>query len=49
MGVFKENWINLLFKFLGPFGDRDEQLLFVQKVVPDTDQIFVRTAATGRR
>lgn len=34
---------------IGPFGDRDEQLLFVQKVVPETDQIYVRTAATGKR
>jgi len=34
---------------LGPYGDRDEQLLFVQKVIPDTDQIFVRMAASGKR
>jgi len=34
---------------IGPHGDRDEHLLFVQKVVPDTDQIFVRLAATGKR
>lgn len=41
---------NYDFFFLkGPYGYRDEQLLFVQKVVPDTDQIFVRLASTGRR
>ncbi|XP_066910884.1 BTB/POZ domain-containing protein KCTD3-like [Clytia hemisphaerica] len=34
---------------IGPYGERDEQLLFVQKVVPDTDQIFVRIAASGKR
>ena len=34
---------------IGPYGDRDESLLFVQKVVPYIDQIFVRYAATGRR
>ncbi|XP_065661474.1 BTB/POZ domain-containing protein KCTD3 isoform X4 [Hydra vulgaris] len=33
---------------IGPYGDKDEQLLFVQKVVPDTDQIFVRAAASGK-
>ncbi|XP_057316512.1 BTB/POZ domain-containing protein KCTD3-like [Hydractinia symbiolongicarpus] len=34
---------------IGPYGERDELLLFVQKVVPDTDQVFVRLASTGRR
>ena len=34
---------------IGPYGDRDEIILFVQKVVPDIDQIYVRLAATGRR
>lgn len=34
---------------IGPYGDRDEILLFVQKVVPDIDQIYVRLCATGRR
>lgn len=34
---------------IGPYGDRDESLLFVQKVVPDIDQIYVRFAATGKR
>ncbi|XP_032870130.1 SH3KBP1-binding protein 1 [Amblyraja radiata] len=34
---------------IGPFGDRDEEQVFVQKVVPDTSQLFVRLSSTGRR
>ncbi len=35
---------------LGPFGDRDDQQVFVQKVVPfETNQIYVRFCSTGRR
>ena len=47
------NWMytHVMFIFLiwGPYGERDEQLLFVQKVIPDTDQIFVRMASSGKR
>ncbi|XP_038073163.1 BTB/POZ domain-containing protein KCTD3-like [Patiria miniata] len=33
----------------GPYGDRDDQQVFVQKVVPETDQLYVRLASTGQR
>ncbi|XP_043931793.1 BTB/POZ domain-containing protein KCTD3-like isoform X2 [Protopterus annectens] len=33
----------------GPYGERDDQQVFVQKVVPDTSQIFVRLCSTGKR
>lgn len=32
----------------GPYGDYDEQI-FVQKVVPETDQLYVRLASNGER
>jgi BTB/POZ domain-containing protein KCTD3 len=32
----------------GPYGDRDDQQVFVQKVVPfETNQIYVRFCSTG--
>lgn len=34
---------------LGPFGDRDNYQVFVQKCVPYTDQVFVRLSSTGKR
>ncbi|CAF4702406.1 unnamed protein product [Rotaria sp. Silwood1] len=35
---------------IGPYGDRDDQQVFVQKVVPfETNQIYVRFCSTGRR
>ncbi|XP_043931792.1 BTB/POZ domain-containing protein KCTD3-like isoform X1 [Protopterus annectens] len=34
---------------IGPYGERDDQQVFVQKVVPDTSQIFVRLCSTGKR
>ncbi|XP_050068659.1 SH3KBP1-binding protein 1 [Anopheles maculipalpis] len=33
----------------GPFGEQDEEQIFVQKVVPDTDQLYVRLASNGER
>uniref|UniRef100_A0A2C9JEX1 BTB/POZ domain-containing protein KCTD3 n=1 Tax=Biomphalaria glabrata TaxID=6526 RepID=A0A2C9JEX1_BIOGL len=33
----------------GPFGEQDDQQLFVQKVVSNTDQLFIRQSATGKR
>ncbi|XP_041351393.1 BTB/POZ domain-containing protein KCTD3-like isoform X2 [Gigantopelta aegis] len=33
----------------GPYGERDDQQLFIQKVVPETDQLFVRLSSTGQR
>ena len=33
----------------GPFGERDDQQVFVQKVVPETDQLYIRLSSTGQR
>ncbi|KAK6630971.1 hypothetical protein RUM44_003143 [Polyplax serrata] len=33
----------------GPFGEQDDEQVFVQKVVPETDKLFVRLASNGRR
>ena len=33
----------------GPFGEQDDEQVFVQRVVPETDTIFVRAASNGRR
>ena len=33
----------------GPYGEQDDEPVFIQKVVPDTDQLFVRLASNGRR
>lgn len=33
----------------GPFGDQDGEQLFIQKIVPETDQLFVRLASNGDR
>ncbi|VDM98749.1 unnamed protein product, partial [Thelazia callipaeda] len=32
-----------------PFGDQDGEQVFVQRVVPDTNQVFVRLASNGDR
>lgn len=34
---------------IGPFGERDNYQVFIQKVVPYTDQLFVRLSSTGKR
>ncbi|XP_067874906.1 SH3KBP1-binding protein 1 [Heterodontus francisci] len=34
---------------IGPFGERDDDQVFIQKVVPDTNQVFVRLSSTGKR
>ena len=33
----------------GPYGEKDDQQLFIQKVVPETSQLFVRLSSTGQR
>lgn len=33
----------------GPFGEQDDEQIFVQKVIPDTDQLYVRLASNGER
>ncbi|XP_044746905.1 BTB/POZ domain-containing protein KCTD3 isoform X3 [Coccinella septempunctata] len=33
----------------GPFGEQDDEQVFIQKVVPDSDQLFVRLASNGKR
>nr|XP_014348543.1 PREDICTED: SH3KBP1-binding protein 1 [Latimeria chalumnae] len=34
---------------IGPYGERDDQQVFIQKVVPDTSKVFVRLSSTGKR
>ena len=34
---------------IGPFGDQDDEQVFVQKVIPETDVITVRLASGGTR
>uniref|UniRef100_A0AC35TV50 BTB domain-containing protein n=1 Tax=Rhabditophanes sp. KR3021 TaxID=114890 RepID=A0AC35TV50_9BILA len=34
---------------IGPYGDQDGENVFVQKVVPDTCEIYIRLASTGDR
>ncbi|XP_055377861.1 BTB/POZ domain-containing protein KCTD3 isoform X2 [Condylostylus longicornis] len=33
----------------GPFGEQDDEQVFVQKVVPETDKLYVRLASNGDR
>lgn len=33
----------------GPFGEQDDEQIMIQKVVPDTDKLFVRLASKGDR
>lgn len=42
---------NLIHCFLdsGPFGERDDQQVFIQKVIPITNKLFVRLSSTGKR
>ena len=42
--------VSLLLHFiLGPFGEGDDEQVFIQRVIPDTDTIFVRLSSTGDR
>uniref|UniRef100_A0A671K168 SH3KBP1-binding protein 1-like n=1 Tax=Sinocyclocheilus anshuiensis TaxID=1608454 RepID=A0A671K168_9TELE len=34
---------------IGPYGERDEQQVFIQRVVPDTDKLYVRLSSNGKR
>ncbi|XP_061453074.1 SH3KBP1-binding protein 1 isoform X2 [Rhineura floridana] len=34
---------------IGPFGERDDQQVFLQKVVPDSSKLYVRLSSTGKR
>lgn len=43
------NKCSFLFFALGPFGERDDQQVFIQKVVPITNKLFVRLSSTGKR
>lgn len=33
----------------GPYGEKDDTQVFIQKVLPDTDRLFVRLSSTGKR
>ena len=40
----------ILFRLsLGPFGQGDDEQVFIQRVVPNTDTIFVRQSSSGHR
>jgi len=43
------NWPTYLLSVPGPFGERDDQQVFIQKLVPDTDHVIVRFSSTGKR
>uniref|UniRef100_A0AAZ3SXM7 BTB/POZ domain-containing protein KCTD3 n=1 Tax=Oncorhynchus tshawytscha TaxID=74940 RepID=A0AAZ3SXM7_ONCTS len=34
---------------IGPYGERDDQQVFIQRVVPDTDRLYVRLSSNGKR
>ncbi|XP_077174846.1 SH3KBP1-binding protein 1 isoform X2 [Paroedura picta] len=34
---------------IGPFGERDDQQVFLQKVAPEASKLYVRLSSTGRR
>ncbi|XP_070766430.1 BTB/POZ domain-containing protein KCTD3 [Enoplosus armatus] len=34
---------------IGPFGERDDQQVFIQKVIPIINKLFVRLSSTGKR
>lgn len=36
-------------KYSGPYGEQDDEQVFVQKVVSETDKLFIRYASTGKR
>lgn len=33
----------------GPYGERDDQQVFIQRVVPDTEKLYVRLSSNGKR
>ena len=41
--------LDLFSNVTGPFGEQDDQQVFVQKVVPETDQLFIRLSSSGKR
>ena len=47
--VLNVNYLKINGKIIGPFGEQDDEQVFVQKVVPETDQLFVRLASNGKR
>ncbi|XP_075438878.1 SH3KBP1-binding protein 1 [Ascaphus truei] len=34
---------------IGPFGERDDQQVFIQRVVPDSNIVYVRLSSSGKR
>ncbi|GBN49449.1 BTB/POZ domain-containing protein KCTD3 [Araneus ventricosus] len=52
IGTIKKNKPSIpteIFKTKGPYGEQDDEQVFIQKVVPETDQLYVRYASTGKR
>jgi len=33
----------------GPYGEQDDEQVFIQKVVPETDQLYIRLSSSGKR
>lgn len=38
-----------LMYYVGPYGEQDDEQVFVQKVMPETSELFVRLASNGKR
>ena len=43
------NYSYLAGNHIGPFGEQDDEQIFIQKVVPETDQLYIRLASNGER
>lgn len=39
----------IFFIIIGPYGEQDDEQVFVQKVMPETSELFVRLASNGKR
>ena len=42
-------WMDFSLAFLGPYGEQDDQQVFIQKVLPETNQLFIRLSSNGQR
>jgi BTB/POZ domain-containing protein KCTD3 len=45
----ENNSTDLVGNDFGPYGEQDDEQLVLQKVVPDTDKLYVRLASNGKR
>lgn len=42
-------YMYIFIMFIGPYGEQDDQQVFIQKVVPETNQLFIRLSSNGQR